>query len=93
MLDGVITINRRGCTCEDVLEGKLDVAGIQSRGLNEGEVVVAWWKKGVVSGSMVPRSGRKGLLANCLASSVGTARKCLKSDLFPTNMMTMLLSA
>jgi len=27
--------------CEDVLEGKLNVAGIQSRGLNEGEVVVA----------------------------------------------------
>jgi hypothetical protein len=41
MLDGVITINRGIHTCEDVLEGKLDVAGVQSRSLNEGEVVVA----------------------------------------------------
>lgn len=32
-------------------------------------------------------------LANCFASSVGTALKCLKSLLLPTSMMTMLLSA
>ena len=31
--------------------------------------------------------------ANCLASSVGTARKCLKSLLLPTNMMTIFVSA
>jgi hypothetical protein len=28
-------------TCEDVLEGKLDVAGVQSRSFNEGKVVLA----------------------------------------------------
>lgn len=33
------------------------------------------------------------VLANCLASSVGTARRCLKSLLLPTSMMTMLESA
>lgn len=32
-------------------------------------------------------------LANCLASSVGTARRCLKSLLLPTSIMTMLESA
>ena len=32
-------------------------------------------------------------LANCLASSVGTALKCLKSLLFPTNMITIFASA
>lgn len=31
--------------------------------------------------------------AKVLASSVGTARRCLRSLLFPTSMMTMLLSA
>ena len=31
--------------------------------------------------------------ANAFASSVGTARRCLKSDLLPTNMMTILESA
>lgn len=31
--------------------------------------------------------------AKALASSVGTARKCLKSDLLPTSMMTMFWSA
>lgn len=29
------------CTCEDVLEGKLNVASVQSGGFNEGEVVLA----------------------------------------------------
>lgn len=38
-------------------------------------------------------SPRRDSLANCLASSVGTARKCLKSLLFPTNIMTMFASA
>lgn len=33
------------------------------------------------------------LPAKALASSVGTARKCRRSDLLPTSMMTMLLSA
>ncbi len=33
------------------------------------------------------------LPANALASSVGTARRCLRSLLFPTSIMTMLLSA
>ena len=33
------------------------------------------------------------VLANCLASSVGTARRCRKSLLFPTSMITMLESA
>lgn len=33
------------------------------------------------------------ILAKALASSVGTARRCLKSLLLPTSMMTMLLSA
>ena len=33
------------------------------------------------------------VLANCLASSVGTALKCLKSLLFPTSMITMFESA
>lgn len=33
------------------------------------------------------------LSANALASSVGTARRCLKSDLFPTNMITIFWSA
>jgi hypothetical protein len=36
-----MTINRGVHTCEDVLEGKLDVAGVQSRSLDKGEVVVA----------------------------------------------------
>jgi hypothetical protein len=36
-----MTINRGLHTCEDVLEGKFDIAGVQSGGLNEGEVVVA----------------------------------------------------
>ena len=31
--------------------------------------------------------------AKDLASSVGTALRCLRSDLFPTSMMTMLESA
>lgn len=31
--------------------------------------------------------------ANNFASSVGTERKCLKSDLLPTNIMTMFWSA
>ena len=39
------------------------------------------------------KGGRVCILANCLASSVGTARRCLKSLLLPTSMMTMLLSA
>jgi hypothetical protein len=34
-------IDRGVHTCEDVLEGKLDVAGVQSGSLDEGEVVVA----------------------------------------------------
>jgi len=33
------------------------------------------------------------LPAKALASSVGTALKCLKSDLFPTNIMTIFESA
>jgi hypothetical protein len=28
-------------TCQDVLEGELDVAGVKSRGLDEGQVVLA----------------------------------------------------
>lgn len=30
----------RLCTCEDVLESELDVAGVQSGGFDEGEVVL-----------------------------------------------------
>lgn len=33
------------------------------------------------------------ILANCLASSVGTALKCRRSLLFPTSMITMFESA
>lgn len=33
------------------------------------------------------------VLEKTLASSVGTARRCFKSDLFPTSMMTMFESA
>lgn len=37
--------------------------------------------------------GRADSLANALASSVGTARRCRKSLLLPTNMMTIFASA
>ncbi|CAA7407973.1 unnamed protein product [Spirodela intermedia] len=36
---------------------------------------------------------RLSLSANSLASSVGTARRVVRSDLLPTSMMTMFLSA
>ena len=36
---------------------------------------------------------RFALPANALASSVGTARKCRKSDLLPTNIITIFASA
>lgn len=88
----------RGCclahTCQDVLEGELDVAGVESRRLNEGEVVVTC--ETIPGQYLIPLCREMvsgGILANCLASSVGTARRCLKSLLFPTSIMTMLLSA
>jgi hypothetical protein len=36
-----MAIGHEICTCEDVLESKLDVAGVQSGGFDEGEVVIA----------------------------------------------------
>ena len=32
-------------TCEDVLEGQLNVAGIKGGGFDEGQVVIAWGLK------------------------------------------------
>ena len=43
-----------------------------------------------VAGAANPRDD---VLAKAFASSVGTARRCLKSLLFPTSMMTILASA
>jgi len=81
-------------TCEFILEGQLDVACIQSRGLNEAEAILAreglgLWEKfsqysvsDIMYCTLMPHT-----------SSVGTARRCLKSLLFPTSMMTMFVSA
>src|SRR4051812_37454834 len=80
---------RQKRTGENVLECKLDVAGIEGRGLDEGKMVVACGLSAIVPA----RSGLHDALANCLASSVGTALRCRKSLLLPTSMMTMLLSA
>lgn len=79
-------------TCQDVLEGKFDVAGVKGRGLNERQVVLAYVAVSATH-SHPPGEHKENILANCLASSVGTARRCLKSLLFPTSMMTMLESA
>lgn len=79
-------------TSEDVLESQLDVAGVQCGGLDEREVVLAYAR----AQSAIALTGIIDcllLLANCFASSVGTALRCLKSLLFPTSMITMLLSA
>lgn len=35
-------LSDRSPTCENVLEGQLDVAGIEGRGLDEGKVVLAY---------------------------------------------------
>jgi hypothetical protein len=77
-------------TSEDVLECELDVAGVKSRCLDEGQIVLAcdpcqFWAPTAI---MADNS-----LANCLASSVGTALRWRKSLLLPTSMMTMLASA
>lgn len=77
-------------TCQDVLECELDVAGIKGGGFDEGQAVLGWNN---VSISDRKEEEGKSLPANAFASSVGTARRCLKSLLFPTSMMTMLLSA
>ena len=68
-----------------LLASKADVS-IKERLFSPGRTTVS-------SSSMFPRHAMHYVLANCLASSVGTARRCLKSLLFPTNMMTMLESA
>lgn len=78
-------------TCKDVLEGKLNVARVESGGLDEREIVVACF--GQHGNIVVTKSRYSDVLANCFASSVGTARRCLRSLLFPTSMMTMLESA
>ena len=89
------SLGRMDRTCENVLESELDVAGVQGGRLDERQVVLA-------CGTTVSRAlqgtdgggvGGDYALANCLASSVGTARRCLKSLLLPTSMMTMLESA
>lgn len=84
-----------GCrpTCEDVLEGKFYVAGVKGGSFDEREIVLACWIISAPRGLLVLQLGKLNILANCLASSVGTARRCRKSLLLPTNMMTMLESA
>lgn len=79
-------------TSEDVLEGELYVAGIQSRRLDERQVVLACCEESASVGIKVVSGGHY-LLANALASSVGTALRCRKSLLLPTSMMTMFASA
>ena len=82
-----------GHTCEDVLESKLDIAGIECRSFNKGKVVLACSLSSASKHLKYSRNAECPILANCLASSVGTALRCLKSLLFPTSMMTMLESA
>jgi hypothetical protein len=76
-------------TCENVLEGQFDITCIKCRCFNEGQIVFACeW-------SVLPLYKRedRSILANCLASSVGTARRCRRSLLFPTSIITMFASA
>jgi hypothetical protein len=80
-------------TCEDVLEGKLDVTGIECGSFNKGKVVLACSLLSASKHMQCPRNPECPILANCLASSVGTALRCLKSLLFPTSMMTIFESA
>ena len=75
-------------TRENVLERQLNIAGIESRGLDERQIVVTW-----IASELGTYVFQVCILANCLASSVGTARRCLKSLLFPTSMITMFESA
>lgn len=76
-------------TGEDVLKCQLDVTSVKSRRLDEGQIVLTCK---LVSDKVTSKASRNSL-ANCLASSVGTARRCRRSLLFPTSIMTMLASA
>ena len=87
-------------TCENILEGFFYISGVQSWRLNKGESVLFWNEE---SGSNKNLSVKPLNMTGCLqqwpvpaktrASSVGTALRWRRSLLFPTSMMTMLLSA
>jgi hypothetical protein len=94
-----LTISWRGLvhddlhTRQDILKSELDVAGVQGRGFDEGQMVRACERpyQSCLSGRIWIK--KLGSLANSLASSVGTALRCLKSLLLPTSMMTRFASA
>ena len=102
---GVNTI-KGARTGEDGLEGGLDVGCVQRRRLNERQAVLRCGhvtrelaeptrpeKEGSGGRECGERRGDKNTPANAFASSVGTARRCLRSLLLPTSMMTMFESA
>lgn len=78
-------------TSQDILESKFNVAGIKGGRLDERQMVLACRSDWSVKSPWFV--GPQDELANPLASSVGTALRCLKSLLLPTSMMTMFASA
>lgn len=47
---GSVQVMNKGVTCQDALEGKLDVARVQGRGLDKGKSVLGGELLGLVSG-------------------------------------------